>query len=297
MRTLVLVAALAGCVDIADQGSPWEDAATMTGPMAPELGPAPSHRAEPGCRLRIASWNVHKVPDVAELAGQLKRPSAIADADVILMQESSAYAGEPRSRTAQIAEAVGMTWAHQPVRDLGDGGVQANAILSRFPLENVAVKKLPYIEQPYHAQPRGAIAADVVVGDKRVRVVSVHLDVRISITDRVRQLDPAVIELDEKAVIGGDFNTAPWTWIEALVPLTSSEAVIGMKQAALLDDYMKSRDFAGNIPVDANTFQVPGLGMRLDNLYSRAMPVTASGVEHLEGSDHWPIWIDLDICD
>lgn len=295
MRVLVLLAALGGCVDIADQGSPWEDAATMTGPMAPELGPA--RRAEPKCKLRIASWNVHKVPDAADLAAHLKIPSAIADADVILMQETSAYAGEPMSRTAQIAEAVGMTWAHQPIRDLGDGGMQANGILSRFPLENVAVKKLPYIDQPYHAQPRGALAADVVVGDRRVRVVSVHLDVRISISDRVRQLDPAVIDLDERAVIGGDFNTAPWTWIDALVPLTSSEAVIGMKQAALLDDYMKSRDFTGNIPVDANTFQVPGFGMRLDNLYSRAMPVTASGVEHLEGSDHWPIWIDVDICE
>ena len=69
---------------------------------------------------------------------------------------------------------------------------------SRFPLENVAVKTLPYIDQPYHPQPRGAIAADVVVGDQRVRVVSVHLDVRTSITDRIRQLDPALIDLDER---------------------------------------------------------------------------------------------------
>ena len=295
-RALLFAVALAGCVDIADEGTPWEDASSMTGAMAPELGPAPTTRAEPGCTIRIASWNVHKVPDAGEVADRLKLPSEIQRADVILMQESSAYADESMSRTAQIAEALGMTWAHQPVRDLGDGGVQGNAILSRFPLESVKVKTLPYIEQPFHPQPRGAIAADVVVGERRVRVVSVHLDVRISITDRVRQLDPAVIYLAYRAVRGGDFNTAPWTWVEALVPLTSSEAVIGMKQAALLDDYMKSRRFAGNIPVETSTFQAPGIGMRLDNLYSRTVPVIASGVEHLDGSDHWPIWVDVDLC-
>lgn len=290
------IASLAGCVDVTDEGGPWEDAAAMTGPMAPELGPAPTARAEPGCKIRIASWNVHKVPDAADVVAHLQMPSAIASADVILMQESSAYPGEPMSRTGQIAEALGMTWAHQPVRELEDGGVQANAILSRFPLENVQVKKLPYIEQPYHPQPRGAIAADVVVGEHRVRVVSVHLDVRTSITDRVRQLDPAVNDLADRAVVGGDFNTAPWEWVEALVPLTSSEAILGMKQAALLDDFMASRSFTGNIPADESTFQVPGFDMRLDNLYTRTVPVGASGVEHLDGSDHWPIWVDVDLC-
>jgi endonuclease/exonuclease/phosphatase family metal-dependent hydrolase len=268
----------------------------MTGPMAAELGPAPTLRGTPGCTLRVASWNVHKLPDPAALAASLLASTEIAAADVVLLQESSSYASEPMTRTADVANALAMTWAHQRVRELDDGGVQGNAIVSRFPLERVAVKRLPYIEQPYHPQPRGAIAADVVVGERRVRVVSVHLDVRISTSDRIRQLDPAVAELDEVAVIGGDFNTAPWTWIEALVPLTSTEAVIGMEQAAILDDYMDSRRFASALSVDTNTFQAPGFGMRLDNLYGRGAPIIAAGIEHVAGSDHWPIWIDLDLC-
>lgn len=296
MKVLVCAVALAGCVEVADSGGPWEDATAVTGRLAPELGPAPAARVAPSCTLRIASWNIHKLPDPAALAAGLLASTEIAKADVVLVQESSSYPDEPMSRTAVVANELGMTWAHQPVRDLDDGGIQGNAIMSRFPLEHVAVKRLPYIEQPYHAQPRGAIAADVVVGDKRVRVVSVHLDVRISISDRIRQLDPAVIDLDEHAVIGGDFNTAPWTWVEALVPLTSSEAVIGMKQSALLDDYMASREFTGAIPVDTPTFDAPGLGMRLDNLYTRAVTSGGSGVEHASGSDHWPLWIDIDLC-
>lgn len=283
-----MLALLVGCVDVADYGTPWEDAELV--------GPAPTLRRNPGCTLRIAAWNVKKLPDPDALTNALLATTEISKADVVLLQESSSYATEAMPRTAMVAESLQMTWAHQPVRDLDDGGVQGNGILSRYPLERVMVKKLPFIEQPYHAQARGALAADVVVGDRRVRVMSVHLDVRISISDRIRQLDPAVTSLDEAAVVGGDFNTAPWQWIEGLVPLTSSEAVIGMDQAAVLDSYMSSRRFTSNVSPDTVTFPIPGFPMRLDNLYSRAVTVTASGVEPSDGSDHYPLWVDVDLC-
>jgi endonuclease/exonuclease/phosphatase family metal-dependent hydrolase len=292
-KLAVVALAAAGCVDVADEGTPWQDASTVTGI---EVGPTPTLRAAPGCTLRIASWNVHKLPDPAALTTALLATREISRADVVLFQESSSYASEPTTRTAQVAEALAMTWAHQPVRDLDDGGVQGNGIISRYPLDRVMVRRLPYIEQPYHAQPRGALAADVIVGDKRVRVVSVHLDVRVSISDRIRQLDPAVKDLDETAIIGGDFNTAPWQWIDGLVPLTSSETVLGTNQAAALDDYMASRRFTGNISPDTVTFPIPGFPMRLDNLYTRDVTVTAAGVESSDGSDHYPLWIDVDLC-
>jgi endonuclease/exonuclease/phosphatase family metal-dependent hydrolase len=293
VKVAFIALALVGCVDVQDDGSPWQDASSVDGV---EVGPAPTLRAAPGCTLRIASWNVHKLPDPSELTNALLATQEISRADVILMQESSGYTAEAQPRTAMVADALSMTWAHQPIRDLGDGGMQANGIVSRYPLERVMVKQLPYIEQPYHAQPRGAIAADVIVGDRRVRVVSVHLDVRISISDRIRQLDPAVKDLDENAVIGGDFNTAPWQWVDGILPLTSTEAVLGMKQAAALDDYMASRRFAGNVSPDTVTFPVPGFPMRLDNLYSRGVNVIAAGVEPSDGSDHYPLWIDVDVC-
>jgi endonuclease/exonuclease/phosphatase (EEP) superfamily protein YafD len=36
--------------------------------------------------------------------------------------------------------------------------------------------------------------------------------------------------------------------------------------------------------------------MRLDNLYTRAVTVTDAGVEPSDGSDHYPLWIDVDLC-
>ena len=54
--------------------------------------------------------------------------------------------------------------------------------------------------------------------------------------------------------------------------------------------------FTGAISPTTETFPVTGLTIRLDNLYARAVPLVAAGVEHVPGSDHWPIWIDVNRC-
>ncbi len=293
MKQLALVA-LAACTDVSDLGSPWQDVAAIDGA---ELGPAPTLRAQPGCTLRIASWNVHFAEDPADLLARLRASTELANADVILLQETTRWPGDAMSRTAQLAEGKAMTLTHTPVVDLPSGLLQGNGILSRNPLERVAVKRLPYIDQLAFEQPRSALAADVVIGEQRVRIVDVHLAVGIQITDRIRQLDPAVMDLDERAIVGGDFNTAPWQWVESLVPLTSTEAIVGMTQAAILDDYMASRRFASSISPDAETFTASGFGMRLDNLYTRSLPIAGAGVVRVGGSDHWPIYVDVDVCD
>jgi hypothetical protein len=137
---IVLPLALVGCVDVQDDGSPWQDASSVDGV---KVGPAPTLRAAPGCTLRIASWNVHKLPDPSELTAAVLATQEISRADVILMQESSGYAAEAQPRTAMVADALSMTWAHQPIRDLGDGGMQANGIISRYPLDRVMVRSRP----------------------------------------------------------------------------------------------------------------------------------------------------------
>jgi endonuclease/exonuclease/phosphatase family metal-dependent hydrolase len=294
LKHAALLVTLAGCTTVADQGSPWEPAEAVAGT---EVGPAPTLRAQAGCTLRVASWNVHFLGDPTDLLAQLQTSTEVASADVILLQETSQWPGDAASRTAQLAEQLAMTWTHTPVVELPNGVMQGNGILSRHPLERVAVKRLPYVDQPYFDQVRTAIAADVVVGDRRVRVVDVHLDVGIQITDRIRQLDPAVTDLDERAIVGGDFNTAPWQWVESVVPLTSTEAVVGMKQAAILDDYMASRRYRSAISPDTNTFTATGFGMRLDNLFPRGVKIVGAGIEYVGGSDHWPIYVDVDLCD
>jgi endonuclease/exonuclease/phosphatase family metal-dependent hydrolase len=296
-RLALLAACVAGCVEPGDGGTDWQPVETLEGELAVTMGPVPSLRATPGCTLRVATFNVHYAGEPESIAAYIRASHEVSRADVILVQETRTYEGESTARTQRLADGLAMTWAYAPARTLPGGmGTHGNAILSRFPLENVAVRRLPYIEQPYHAEVRNAIAADVVLGDARVRVVDLHLDVRLGPVDRVRQLDPAVRDAGERLLVGGDFNSAPWAFVNAFVPLTSSEAILGQEQAAILDDFLAARRFAGAVPVDTVTMRLPGFSMRLDNLYARDMPILAAGVEHVDGSDHWPVWFDVDVC-
>jgi endonuclease/exonuclease/phosphatase family metal-dependent hydrolase len=296
LRCVLAIFLLAACVEPLDAGSDWEPVGSIEGALAASVGPLPSLRASPACTLRVATFNVHYAGDPEALAAYIRASQEVSRADVLLIQETRAYGGETTSRTQRLADGLAMTWAYAPARTMPGGGTHGNAILSRYPLENVAVRRLPYIDQPYHAETRNAIAADVVLGDDRVRVVDLHLDVRLGPVDRVRQLDPAVRDAGERLLVGGDFNTAPWAFVDAFVPLTSSEAVLGQEQALVLDDFLAARGFAGAVPVDAVTMRIPAFSMRLDNLYARDMPIVAAGVEHVEGSDHWPVWFDVDRC-
>ncbi len=36
-------------------------------------------------------------------------------------------------------------------------------------------------------------------------------------------------------------------------------------------------------------------GPRLDGLYARGAAILDAGVEAVEGSDHWPVWVDVAI--
>lgn len=294
---LAVALAAAGCVEPGDAGSDWIPIEMIDGALAPSAGPAPALRASAGCTLRIATFNVHYAGDPEAIADHIRASTEIASADVLLVQETRAYDGEPTTRTQRIADGLAMTWSYAPARTLPEGGTHGNAILSRWPLEHVAVRRLPYIEQPYHPEHRSAIAADVVLGDRRVRVVDLHLDVRLGPVDRVRQLDPATRDTDERLLVGGDFNTNPWMWVGSIVPLTGSQAVLGQDQAAVIDDFMAARGFAGAVAPDVNTMRIPGFSMRLDNLYARGMSILAAGVEYVDGSDHWPLWFDVDVCD
>lgn len=289
----VALALVAGCAGVSDDGGPWQDAASITGELAPEIGPPPAPRDAP-CTIRVASWNVHFAPDPDDLAAQIAS-SELATADIVMTQEIRAYPDEPATRAHRLADALGMTWVYAPARTV-DTGTHGLALMSRFPLEAPVVRRLPYIDQPLNPEQRIALAADVVLGDQRLHVVVVHLDVRIDPADRIRQLHPAVNDIPDAALLGGDFNTAPWSFADDLVPLTSTDAALDEQQARIVDDYLGDNRFAGAISPGTATMRIPVFSMRLDNLYARDFAIAGSGAPHVDGSDHWPVWFDVDRC-
>jgi endonuclease/exonuclease/phosphatase family metal-dependent hydrolase len=289
---LLILVVLAGCIDNSDPGGLWVDASTITGTFAPEVGPAPAGRAPPGCALRIATWNLHTAPDPDNLAAQIIASHEISLADVIITQEIEAHPNEAASRASRLATALGMTWIYAPARSEGNG-THGIAILSRYPLAAAAVRALPFVDRPISTVHRIALAADVVIGGESLRIVDIHLDTRLSASDRIRQMHAAVTDIGETMVAGGDLNTQPWAWVDGVVPLTSTEAVVGQDHARIVDDYMVENGFAGAIPPTTDTMRIPVFSMRLDNLYARGSPIVASGVEQVDGSDHWPVWFDV----
>ncbi len=292
---LAAVATSTGCTDFTDDGASWEAATQVTGDLAPELGPTPDSLRAEGCIARIASWNVHFGADVDDLAAQLAASTEIAKADVILVQEIEAYPDETGTRSARLARALDMTWIYAPAR-AEDAGTHGIGILSRHPLEAPAIRQLPFFDQPHNPRNRIAMSSELVLGAHRLQIVNVHLDVRLGPIDRIAQLHPAVNDIADKVLVGGDFNTNPWAWVDGILPLTGTEAIVGQHQAAVVDDYLTGKGMVGAIPLSTSTMRLPGVGMRIDNLYARGLPIVASGVEHVDGSDHWPIWVDVDLC-
>lgn len=295
MRAALLVM-LAGCYGVESAEGTWEPAETVEGILAAEIGPMPAARVAPADGvLRVATWNAFRAPDPEKLAREYMESPELSRADVLMVQEVEKHDDEPLSRAQRLAEALGMTWVFAPARD--EGYIHGIAIMSRYPIVNPRIMRLPLGTAAFNENPRNALAAEIDLGGKLVTIVDIHLDVRIGPVDRVRQMHPAVTQVPEAVAIGGDFNTNPWAWIGSTAPLTSTQAIVGQDQATIIDDYMTALGYTVPIPPTASTFNKPLLdNMRLDNVYVRGYPVLAQGIAtDVAGSDHWPVWVDLSV--
>ena len=295
MRALALVA-LCGCYGVDAIEGTWEPVETIDGLLAPEVGPLPMARvAPPDGIVRVATWNAFRAPDPELLAREYFASPDLSRADILLVQEVEAHDDEPTTRARRMAEALGMTWVFAPARD--EGYLHGISIMSRYAITNARVMRLPLDEVAFNENPRNALAAEIEIGERRLTVVDMHLDVRMGPVDRIKQMHPAVTQVPDAVAIGGDFNTNPWAWVGSTVPLTSTQAIVGQDQATIIDDYMTALGYTIPIPPTASTFNKPLLeNMRLDNVYVRGHSVIAKGIAtDVAGSDHWPVWVDLQL--
>jgi endonuclease/exonuclease/phosphatase family metal-dependent hydrolase len=287
---------LTGCYGMENLEADWEPAESIEGILAPEFGAAPAAYAAPANGvLRVASWNCERAPDPELLAREYFESPEMSKADVLMIQEVETHNDESSSRASRLAAALGMTYVFAPARR--EGYTHGIMLASRYPITNARVMRLPLGNAAFNTNPRNSLAAELVIGDKVITFVDIHLDVRLGPVDRIRQIHPVVTQVPENVAIGGDFNTNPWAWVSTTVPLTSTEAIVGQDQAHVLDDYMMEQGFVVPIGPDEVTFNVPPLDhMRLDEVYVRGHRVLGSGVARgVEGSDHWPVWVDLQL--
>lgn len=196
---LLLAAGAAGC----------RTAHAYLDPAGPRYAlPAPPRAAPPPGQpmaLRVVSFNVKHALRVDRARDLLQGHPALRDADVVLLQEMDA----PSTRS--LADALGMGFVYYPAshhpatgRDFG------NAILSRWPLDDDAKVLLPH-RAPVGGTRRAATAATVRIGERAVRVYSVHLGTPVNVGP-LRQRNQLRAVLDdaegwERVILGGDLNS------------------------------------------------------------------------------------------
>lgn len=303
VAAVVSVVALAAAACGPELGAPgaWVAADEIADPaLRPEVVADAYPPPAMGERLRVVSFNVHFGEDVAGLADTLATHPALAGADVVLLQEIEAHPGEGGSRAARLAAALAMNHVYAPARlepDAGDGVTHGLAVLSRHPLADVAVMELARAEIGFNTRRRIALAVDVVVGGDpaaTVRVVDVHLDLRLGVTDRLRQLRPTVVDHGDPVIVGGDLNTIPWAWAEGVVPSLPAQAITDFDAAVAIDAMMTGLGYAAPTSALGPTDELPVVDVRLDSLYPRGLDVVGAAVgDGVTVSDHLPVSIDL----
>lgn len=173
----------------------------------------------------------------------LTQHPALSGVDVIFANELDC--GMARSKnlhtTQVLAEKLHLNYAYgvefvtAAAGENGNGlGMHGNAILSRYPLENVSIYHLPVLNDWFYNAGdcrlggRIAILAEVKIKGRRVGLCSVHLENRATPETRPVQMQALCEELERRfpgmpVLMGGDMNTntvdgadkPSYLWLEA----------------------------------------------------------------------------------
>jgi endonuclease/exonuclease/phosphatase family metal-dependent hydrolase len=165
--------------------------------------------AEPAAEIRVLCWNIHHgVGEDGKL--DLPRIAALIKArqpDVVALQEVDNRCRRSGSvdQTAELAKLTGMTGVFGKAMD-HDGGEYGQAILSKHPIGETKIHRLPG-----DGEPRIGFEAVVTIGGKPLRMVSVHLDHQQD-ARRLKQAEALAAALEKgglPVILAGDFNDVP----------------------------------------------------------------------------------------
>jgi endonuclease/exonuclease/phosphatase family metal-dependent hydrolase len=275
-------------------------------------------------RLRVIAWNAERLkygPASAALLGAL-------DPDLVLLSETDcgmARAGN-RHTTADLATALGLGYAYGiEFVELGLGdkreqrwhageanaiGFHGNAILSRYPLQDIALIRLdeggrwfgPEAGEQRRLGGRMALAAKVA----GIVAVSLHLESASTPASRGTQIERLLQALQARygavpAVIGGDCNSdalpagaTPETWLDRVEQLEPMFAAL--RQAGFA--WAHANDMAPTQRQRPDGFPPPPFH-RIDWLFTRGVmasaPQTIAAVDQhgMAISDHEAIIAEI----
>lgn len=199
--TLIGIGLVTGCVS----------AVNYPGPAGPRYAgsivpvDSPTSQVPSPSVIRLVTFNIQLARHIDSAIALLQSAEPLEHADIITLQEMDA------SGTERIAAAIGMSYVYYPAtvfpstgRDFGD------AILSRWPIVDDAKIVLPHLGRFGNTE-RIATAATIRIGDRRIRVYSVHLGTWVEEGSGARRDQVRVILADaanySRVIIAGDMNS------------------------------------------------------------------------------------------
>ena len=201
-------------------------------------------RANPPVRTqyRFVAWNLERGIELDRQLDALQSHPYLREADVLLLTETDLGMARSENRhvAQEIARALGFYYAFVPcylnlakgsgleyhAEGENDLGLHGNAVLSRYPLQNVravflrnGIDKMAGREKRLGRQ--AAVIADIEFPNWRATAVSSHLDANSSQRHRANQMRDILNGLDgldgitgadggRPVVIGGDWNTTTY---------------------------------------------------------------------------------------
>lgn len=167
--------------------------------------------------IHVMAYNIHHAnppskPDVIDVDAIVNVIKAESP-DVVALQEVDVNTGRsgPGNQAEEIAKKLGMHFFFGKAINY-DGGEYGVAILSKYPLSETQVHRLP-TKAGTNGEPRILAMAKVTLpGGTEIRIGSTHLDAQSDSTNRLLQIEEInAIATEEKLpfIIAGDFNAVP----------------------------------------------------------------------------------------
>ena len=272
--------------------------------------------AAPKDEIVLCAYNVERGLRLEDQLRAFAGAAGMPSPDVLLINEvdrGCTRSGD-RNVAREYARALGMCYVYgvefiELPRFWGPGGAvrrpceHGNAILSRFPLGNVRLirhqrarswhstfQRTLHVGEP-RLGGRVALAADVRIGERMLRVYSVHFESghRGGGPDayreaQARELIEDASELERRVVIGGDMNVSRYLGLryDDGTPEPATSALI----AAGYRDAHEALPRGERVTTDS--------GVAIDLIFGRGVSFTESGVgpRGIWGdlSDHLPVW-------
>lgn len=179
---------------------------------------------------RIVAWNIERGKAFDGILESIKNHPELSKADVLLLTETDSGMARSLNRNIarELAMALDMNYYFAPsyinltkgnsIEQDVDGentlALQGNAILSRYPLENLRQIPLKNAKDKMQGEEKRigysqALVADIQFPFRKMTVVAAHLDAHSSPRQRGTQIKTILDNINSRhpTIIGGDFNT------------------------------------------------------------------------------------------